>query len=656
MDTRALALIKRHPSWVLLGLPALTVVLGMESVRVLVSLAFWVLRDRSQWTAQEVGLLGFLVFVTAFLAGPLWRLLGPRVMLVITVGGLGLLRLVMQAWTGDPVGDLVLAVGAVVLFVLALPTLLARIRGRGESWQRHFVLGLLLGIPLDVTLHGAFGTYDRSWDSGVAALVVTLVVVVVLWLALAATLALAGDEEREADRDRGGAPWRLALPWLALGPFLFLQLLIFENVARFTALTGWSLPPAFAWVAFGQAAGIGAAAWVLHRGRRPQLPLATVAGIVLVVVLAVPTGGSALSVILLLAGQVTVAALLALVVMVASDGSARGGMAPTTVAHGVGMVLLVALTFAYYAVYDISLPVPNSVLPPLAGAIVGLAAVAATRTPPGAPAPARVAWLPVQIALALVIVPLVWFVTWEGPSASPGEGYPVRVMTYNLHNGFNTRGYLGMEAIAQVIEAQQPDVLALQEVSRGWLVNGSLDMATWLSQRLEMPYMYGPTVESQWGNALLTRYPVLDWGTVDLPPRDLLLTRGFTWARLDVGEGNEILVINTHYHHPREDTPIRVQQSQVVLDFWAGRERTVFLGDLNTRPGEGPVRMLADAGLADALDLAGVEPGYTTPPADPQQRIDYIWASGDLAVPEADVPRSLASDHLPVVAVVEPMR
>ena len=66
-------------------------------------------------------------------------------------------------------------------------------------------------------------------------------------------------------------------------------------------------------------------------------------------------------------------------------------------------------------------------------------------------------------------------------------------MTYNLHNGFSTAGTLEMEAIARVIEAQDPDVVGLQEVSRGWAINGSMDMLEWLSQRLQMPYIYGPT-------------------------------------------------------------------------------------------------------------------------------------------------------------------
>ena len=50
-------------------------------------------------------------------------------MLIVTAGGLGVVRLAMQAWTGVTVVDFVLASGGVVLFVLFLPAYLSYIRG-----------------------------------------------------------------------------------------------------------------------------------------------------------------------------------------------------------------------------------------------------------------------------------------------------------------------------------------------------------------------------------------------------------------------------------------------------------------------------------------------------------------------------------------------
>ena len=86
-------------SWVYLGLSALTVVFGMQSMRLLFSLASFLLRDTFHWDAQYIGVLGFAIFSTAFLWALLWRLLGPRLMLIVFAGGLGVLRLAIQAWS-----------------------------------------------------------------------------------------------------------------------------------------------------------------------------------------------------------------------------------------------------------------------------------------------------------------------------------------------------------------------------------------------------------------------------------------------------------------------------------------------------------------------------------------------------------------------------
>jgi endonuclease/exonuclease/phosphatase family metal-dependent hydrolase len=642
-------------SWVYVGLTALTIALGMQLVRVMLALEVWVLRDRMHWDVELMGALALAIFATAFLTAPLRRVLGPWMTLIVPAGGLGVLRLAMQVWTGDPLGDLILAIIGVVLFVLYLSTFLGYVQCKGATATRSFSVGLLLGLSIDLVLHGAFSTCDMSWDDGVGTLMVVVALAALQWALLAGLFTLTKGRQKQAQSmEASEGPWHYVLTWSALGPFLFLQMLVFQNLARLVTLTEWTFSFAFGWIVFSHAAGIVAALWVLNHDQRSLWPLGIIITAVLVAALAAPSGNGIFDATLLLVGQVSSAMLLVVILDSIGRMATGSGLVRTTIAHGLGMILLVGLLFGYYAVYDLNVPYNKGLLPLLAGLILGICALASMRSlPPHRPS-ARVSWLPALLSLVLVIVPLVWSLTWETPNTTDGEGYPVRIMTYNLHNGFNTHGHLDIEAQAQVIEAQRPDVLALQEVSRGWVINGSLDMLTWLSQRLELPYVYGPTAGPLWGNAILTRYPILEWGEVDLPPRDLLILRGFLWARLAVGDDEELLVINTHYHHPEEDTAIRVRQTEVILDFWDGKNRTVILGDLNTRLGEEPLETLSKAGLADAIDLAGVEPGFTTPPEKPQHRIDYIWVSMDLSVRDAVIPQSLASDHLPVVATIAP--
>jgi endonuclease/exonuclease/phosphatase family metal-dependent hydrolase len=101
-------------------------------------------------------------------------------------------------------------------------------------------------------------------------------------------------------------------------------------------------------------------------------------------------------------------------------------------------------------------------------------------------------------------------------------------MTYNLHCGLNGDGQLSLEAQARVIEESQADIVGAQEVSRG-LLGIPFDMLAWLSQRLDMPYVYGPTEILAQGNAILSRHPIREWG-YDL--RDAVIYgRTLTWER-----------------------------------------------------------------------------------------------------------------------------
>ena len=636
-----------------LGFLALTTMFGMQALRVLVPGLVWMLGDRMDLGAIQVWTIVLAVFLTAFLAGRLRRLLGNRLLLFVTAGGLGLLRLSIQIWWGEPLVNLSLAMVGTVLFILFLPAYLWNVQLHGRFGIGHLGLGLLTGLILDTTIYGAFDTYDISWQVGLLPVLLTLSLVVVQWIlltsmALARSLDVAGTPSSAAN----GRPIVKLLPWLAVGPFLFLQLAIFQNIARVAVLTGWPLPMAFGWVLLAQLAGLAAAAWVVSRISRVLWPLALFSGLGLIAILALSyPQTAALTAILLLVGQILLSLLIVLVFIGIGASVQKMDFSGIVVANGLGMILLLLFLIGYYVGYYVSLPYSAALLEPVAASIVAACALGASIGLRQRRRANHKAWLVPLLALPLLILPLVGAVTWRAPTAVSGEVFPVRIMTYNLHNGFNTEGYLDMEAIAQVIENSHPDIVALQEVSRGWVISGRLDMLTWLSQRLHLPYVFAPTADPFWGNAILSRYPIIDCTQYDLPPRNLPVLRGFVVAQIDVGNGDRLQVIATHYHHVEGETNIRQLQSEAVLDFWDGAGSTVLLGDLNAQPHHPEMEMLQQAGLIDAM--AGIEPpAYTHPSVNPDQRIDYIWVSPDLKVNNAWVPLSNASDHLPVVAEI----
>jgi endonuclease/exonuclease/phosphatase family metal-dependent hydrolase len=214
---------------------------------------------------------------------------------------------------------------------------------------------------------------------------------------------------------------------------------------------------------------------------------------------------------------------------------------------------------------------------------------------------------------------------------------------------------LDLEAIAEAIQKESPDVLALNEVNRARATNGFVDVLAYLSQRLDMPFIFGANyTDGQYGNALLTRYPIESWKnhhfkTNTTEQRGVLV--------VTVQKTPEPLTFfATHLDHL--DTPDNARAAQVneMLALWNGRSRSVILGDLNAEPHTPEIQLIDQAGFIDLLEASGQGQVFTFWYVDPQpgQRIDYIFLTPDLPHGEAWAPQTRASDHLPVVGQVGP--
>lgn len=351
-----------------------------------------------------------------------------------------------------------------------------------------------------------------------------------------------------------------------------------------------------------------------------------------------------------MSGQIALAGTLIAMLSYLGGAGSRTGLRNISIAGGISMVLLIALLFAYYAAYDLPFPFSNKVLPLVALVLVVLFGFFALLNfwRKGAGIDQSIARILTAVALTTLLIPItIWFTQDEVVYSDDGST-PLRVMTYNIHFGANIKGQLDLEALAQVIEAEQPDVVGLQEVSRGWVINGSVDMLVWLANRLDMDLFFGPASDAQWGNAVLTRVLVVEESHHPLPTEDLLLRRSFIHSRLVGMDGGEFDLINTHYHHLADGGDIRELQSQAILDYVAGMSPSIIMGDLNAEYGMAEIDMLVDGGYSDVLDLTGVEPGHTSSVPNPSRQIDYIFITPEWQASSAAVPYSEASDHLPI--------
>jgi endonuclease/exonuclease/phosphatase family metal-dependent hydrolase len=336
----------------------------------------------------------------------------------------------------------------------------------------------------------------------------------------------------------------------------------------------------------------------------------------------------------------------------ASPGA--GGISRTSVALNLGMLLFLALALAYYISLDLPLAVSRESLLIAAATAFGLAAITATTrlSPRSLPASAPSIGF---VAMAGLFLPVLVFCLLQ-PAQGPAErlaGSTLRVLTFNIHSAYDSRGVQDPEAIARVIGSYEPDIVALQEVSRGWLLNGSTDLATWLAHRLEMQVLFQGTADPVWGNALLTRLPILESGSAPLPLAGTRLPRGYLWATIDAGLPEPLLVIVTHLHHVESEHGPRLAQVPVLLDFWNERPYSILLGDLNSEPSYEEMQMIAEVGFIDSWAEAGEGLGLTWPAVDPFERIDWIWHTQDLRATEAIVQDTAASDHRPLFVKLE---
>lgn len=249
--------------------------------------------------------------------------------------------------------------------------------------------------------------------------------------------------------------------------------------------------------------------------------------------------------------------------------------------------------------------------------------------------------------------------------AEGGEGAEgarvVDVMTYNIHHAQGTDGVLDLQRIADVIEASGADVVGLQEVDRHFSARSEwVDQAKALAgllgwhaaygANLDSPPPAGRTERSQYGTAVLSRYPIVSTENTHLYNAGGKEQRGLLHAAIDV-RGQRLDFYSTHLEHTSQD--IRRHQTSEIVDLVGEADPAVVVGDFNAYP-DAPEIATLTAAFDDAWEVAGHGPGYTYPAEDPHGRIDNLYVTDRVRPVAAEVVMTdpVASDHLPVVSRV----
>jgi endonuclease/exonuclease/phosphatase family metal-dependent hydrolase len=237
----------------------------------------------------------------------------------------------------------------------------------------------------------------------------------------------------------------------------------------------------------------------------------------------------------------------------------------------------------------------------------------------------------------------------------------MRVVTYNIHFGIGIDGQLDLERVALTLEALRPDIVGLQEVDRHFSARSEFeDQPRRLSRRLGMRLAYAPALDldppaagrprRKFGNAILSRFPIVGRRNVLLPRTANVEQRALLRARVDLGD--RLMDAYVTHLEPRDVFQRSLQAAAVATTIARQDGSCVLCADLNTEPNRPEVMALA-AVLKDAW-AAGRGAGLTFPADTPRRRIDAVLHSPDLVAVEAFVPKSTASDHRPVSVLFSP--
>ncbi len=227
----------------------------------------------------------------------------------------------------------------------------------------------------------------------------------------------------------------------------------------------------------------------------------------------------------------------------------------------------------------------------------------------------------------------------------------LRVMTYNIHHGRGMDEVVDLPRIASIIAAEEPDVVAVQEVDLCMARTDRVDQPAELARLTGLRAIYGPAIVqgdgAEYGNMVLTRLEARELANVPMPgePRAALA------LSCRVPDGAEFLFVATHFDtksEPRSHAP------RIIEQYLATHPPTpaILAGDLNIRP---HADLMAELKTRWRNATAGEELPTIFPNGNGKQ-IDYVlyrpseaWRVS--AVRALD--EMVASDHMPVVVDLE---
>ena len=271
---------------------------------------------------------------------------------------------------------------------------------------------------------------------------------------------------------------------------------------------------------------------------------------------------------------------------------------------------------------------------------------------------------PSKRGLLRVFQPSKWKKTREIEVQESGaKSLLLRVITYNIHRAIGVDRRFRPQRIVDILRHYDADVVMLQEVDEGAPRSRELNLAKELAEGAGYPsFALGHNVSlkrGRYGNATLSRFPILRERNIDLSVAESWIRRGCQHTTLELdGKGGHLEVFNLHL-----GLSARERKKQIEL-----LKRSAEFRDVD---GDTPVLVAGDFNDWRSLLLPEFTNGLgfgcaterkrgpyrcipTYPSFSPQGGLDRIYHRGPLELVSVHSCRMqvarVASDHLPIVA------
>lgn len=232
----------------------------------------------------------------------------------------------------------------------------------------------------------------------------------------------------------------------------------------------------------------------------------------------------------------------------------------------------------------------------------------------------------------------------------------IRILSYNIHHGEGIDKKLDLKRIAEVIQSLKPDLVALQEVDKKTKRTQRVDQLKVLSAHTSLKGVFGGNIKFEggdYGNAVLSRWPIVEHKNHKLPNIDKGEQRGILEVVIALPESKEKLVFwATHLDH-RRNPQERIESAKAINKLIEKQSEAlaILAGDLNATPNSEPLKEFAKKWMRTNKTILP-----TIPVKKPSRQIDYVLIRPESrwkVIETKVLSEAVASDHRAILAVLE---